>query len=99
MLGHAEEWLYNGLGGINPRSERPGFQEILHSPAAPDRPRLGRCRVPFHPRVDREHWQQSGTGFTLTVAVPVNATATITIPTSNPAAVTESGAPAATARA
>jgi len=37
----------------------------------------------------REQLQQSGTGLTLSVTVPVNATATVTIPTSHPAAVTE----------
>ena len=39
-------------------------------------------------------WQRGADGLTLSVTVPVNTMATVTIPTSNPAAVTEGGAPA-----
>jgi len=99
MLGHVEEWLYNGLGGINPDPGWPRFQEILHSPAASERAHLGRRRVPFRPRADRPATgSRAAPVLTLSVTIPVNTTATITIPTSNPAAVTESGIPAATAR-
>jgi hypothetical protein len=97
MLGHAEEWLYNGLGGINPDPSGPGFKKFFIHP----QPQTGLTSVDAEYHSIRgpivSNWQQSGTGLTLTVAVPVNTTATITIPTSNPAAVTESGAPAATA--
>jgi hypothetical protein len=97
MLGHAEEWLYNGLGGINPDPSGPGWRKFFIHP----QPQTGLTSVDAEYHSIRgpivSNWQQSGTGLTLTVVVPVNATATITIPTSNPAAVTESGAPAATA--
>jgi hypothetical protein len=97
MLGHAEEWLYNGLGGINPDPSGPGWRKLFIHP----QPQTGLTSVDAEYHSIRglivSNWQQSGTGLTLTVTVPVNATATITIPTSNPAAVTESGAPAATA--
>jgi len=97
MLGPAEEWLYNGLGGINPDPSGPGWEKFFIHP----QPQTGLASVDAEYHSIRglivSNWQQSGTGITLTVAVPVNATATITIPTSNPAAVTESGAPAATA--
>jgi hypothetical protein len=97
MLGHAEEWLYNGLGGINPDPSGPGWKKFFIHP----QPQTGLTSVDAEYHSIRglivSNWQQSGTGLTLSVTVPVNATATITVPTSNPTAVTESGAPAATA--
>lgn len=42
-------------------------------------------------------WSRSEAGVTLRVSVPVNAVATIQVPTDNPAEVTESDVPAATA--
>jgi alpha-L-rhamnosidase len=32
MLGHAEEWLYRGLGGINPDPAGPGFKKFIINP-------------------------------------------------------------------
>ena len=97
MLGHAEEWLYNGLGGINPDPTGPGFKKFFIRP----QPQTGLASVDAEYHSIRglivSNWQQGATGLTLSVTVPVNTTATITIPTKNPAAVTESGAPAATA--
>jgi alpha-L-rhamnosidase len=97
MLGHAEEWLYNGLGGINPDPTGPGFKKFFIHP----QPQAGLASVDAEYHSIRglivSNWQQGATGLTLSVTVPVNTTATITIPTKNPAAVTESGAPAATA--
>jgi hypothetical protein len=97
MLGHAEEWLYNGLGGINPDPTGPGFKKFFIRP----QPQTGLVSVDAEYHSIRglivSNWQQGATGLTLSVTVPVNTTATITIPTKNPAAVTESGAPAATA--
>jgi Tfp pilus assembly major pilin PilA len=97
MLGHAEEWLYRGLGGINPDPAGPGFKKFIVKP----QPQTGLTSVDTQYHSIRgliaSGWQQSAAGFTMTVAVPVNTTATVTVPTSNPAAVTESGGPAATA--
>jgi hypothetical protein len=97
MLGHAEEWLYNGLGGINPDPTGPGFKKFFIRP----QPQTGLASVDAEYHSIRglivSNWQQGATGLTLSVTVPVNTTATITIPTKSPASVTESGAPAATA--
>jgi hypothetical protein len=97
MLGHADEWLYNGLGGINPDPTGPGFKKFFIHP----QPQTGLASVDAEYHSIRgqivSNWQQGATGLTLSVTVPVNTTATITIPTKTPAAVTESSAPAATA--
>jgi hypothetical protein len=97
MLGHADEWLYNGLGGINPDPAGPGFKKFFVRP----QPQTGLASVDAEYHSIRgqivSSWQQGATGLTLSVTVPVNTTATITIPTKTPTAVTESGTPAATA--
>jgi hypothetical protein len=97
MLGHADEWFYNGLGGINPDPSGPGWKKFFVHP----QPQTGLTSVAVEYHSIRglvvSNWQRSGTGLTLSVTVPVNTTATITIPSSNPAGVTEGGAPAATA--
>jgi len=98
MLGHAEEWLYRGLAGINPDAAGPGFKRFRVSP----QPQAGLTSVDaqYHSThgLIGSSWQQGPSGLTMTVTVPVNTAATIQVPTSNPPAVTEAGAPAATAR-
>jgi alpha-L-rhamnosidase len=97
MLGHAEEWLYEGLGGIKPDPSGPGFKKFFVAP----QPQMGLASVNVQYHSIRgpiaSSWQQSGAGLSLSVTVPVNTTATITIPTTAPTAVTEGGAAATTA--
>jgi hypothetical protein len=97
MLGHAEEWLYDGLGGINPDASGPGFKKFFVRP----QPQTGLSSVTVQYHSIRgpiaSSWQQGASGLTLAVTVPVNTTATVTIPASTPSAVTESGMAATTA--
>ncbi|MES1171844.1 MAG: family 78 glycoside hydrolase catalytic domain [Bacteroidota bacterium] len=97
MLGHAEEWLYRGLGGLNPDPAGPGWKKSIIKP----QPQTGLASVEasYHSvrGVVASSWQRTATGLTLTVSVPVNTTATVYVPTANPAAVTEGGGPAMTA--
>lgn len=91
MLGHAEEWLYNGLAGINPDASGSGFKKFFVRPTTP----AGVASVDVEYQSMRglvvSKWARNGAGLTLTVSVPPNTTATIVVPTSMPSAVTESG--------
>jgi hypothetical protein len=97
MLGHVEEWLYEGLGGINPDPAGPGFKKFIVSP----QPQAGLASVSAQYHSIRglivSNWQRGAGGLTFAITVPVNTTATVIIPTANPSMVTESGSPAATA--
>ena len=97
MLGHAEEWLYRGLAGINPDPAGPGFKKFIVKP----QPQTGLTSVDvqYHSirGVIASSWQRGATGLTMNVAVPVNTTATIYVPTANAAGVTEGGLPVASA--
>ncbi|MEP6654071.1 MAG: family 78 glycoside hydrolase catalytic domain [Myxococcales bacterium] len=95
MLGDIEEWFYTGLGGISPAS--PGWKQITIRPQIPAG--LDSVNVQYHSvrGIVASNWQRGAGGLTLSVTIPVNTTATVTIPTANPAAVTEGGAPAQSA--
>ena len=97
MLGHIEEWFYSGLGGINPDPAGPGFSKIIIRPQAP--PGLASASVQYHSArgIVGSSWQRGASGLALSVTIPVNTTATVTIPTATPGSVTEDGAPAAKA--
>jgi len=102
MLGHAEEWLYRGLGGLNPDPSGPGFKKFIVKPQP--QPGLASVDVQYHSirgPIAVSWQQQAATGptrLTLSVTVPVNTTATVYVPTTStdPAAVTEGGRPVAT---
>ncbi|MES1209506.1 MAG: family 78 glycoside hydrolase catalytic domain [Pseudomonadota bacterium] len=98
MLGHADEWLYRGLAGINGDPTGPGFKKFAVTPQP--QPGLTSVEAQYHSvrGIIRSNWRRTGTtGLTLDVTVPVNTTATITIPSTNPAGVTEGGVPATSA--
>src|SRR5437016_11669042 len=49
------------------------------------------CALPISFGKIATDWQRNGANFTLQVSIPVNTTAVVYIPTSDPASVTESG--------
>jgi alpha-L-rhamnosidase len=97
MLGAAEEFLYSGLGGINPDVTGPGFRKVFIHPQPQAGVNSVNCQYNSTAGMIVSNWQRNGAGLIYSITVPPNTNATITLPTSNPAAVTESGSPAATA--
>ena len=92
MLGHAEEWFYRGLAGI--RQESPGFRRFSIRPALVGDLKWVKAHYDCpYGRIESE-WKRENGRFTLKIAVPVGATATIYIPAPSPNSVTESGTPA-----
>ena len=93
MLGHAEEWFYRGLAGIqfdfdNPNSEQIRIRPVpvgqIESAAASYQSVFGEIR---------SSWTHRAGGFTLHVTVPTGSMATVEIPATNPASVLESSRP------
>ncbi len=99
MLGHVEEWLYRGLGGIRLDPAHPAFRHFV---LRPDVPRELEWVKAMH---DSAHgpiiseWRQTrrndGTGFDWTVVIPHNTSATVYVPARDAGAVRESGRQAA----
>jgi alpha-L-rhamnosidase len=97
MFGHMERWFWEGLAGLNTDESAPGFQRFVVQPQMPTG--IDSVTATHHAMegVISTSWVRKGTGVELTVSVPVNTAATIYVPTQDPATVTESGVPVASA--
>ena len=93
MLGTVDEWFYSDVAGISPDPSGPGYERFVV------RPRPGgvdESKAKFESvrgEIETE-WELADDTFRLEVTVPVNATATVHVPTSDPGSVTEGGLPA-----
>ena len=93
MLGHAEEWFYNGLAGIGTDADKPGFKRVIVKPAF----------VPALDYVQAHHdspfgrievfWKRQGREIVLQVTVPANCEARVFLPARSMTAIKESGQP------
>ncbi|MHB8900163.1 MAG: family 78 glycoside hydrolase catalytic domain, partial [Thermoguttaceae bacterium] len=91
MLGHIEEWLYSGLLGI--RAGSPGFRHIVIRPQMPGD--LAWAEGHYDSMYGRiaSRWRREVNRVTMEVTLPANTTATIHVPATDPARVTEGGKP------
>lgn len=96
MLGDISAWFFKVLAGIDTDPEGPGFKRIII------RPRLAGDLTWVRAHHDSLHgrivcnWQREGSTLTMEVTIPLNTTATVHVPASDPAAIRESGNPVAT---
>lgn len=95
MLGHIEEWLYRGLGGIR---LDPAHSAFRHFVLRPDVPReldwVKATHDSPHGPITSEWRQTRGsdvTGFDWTIVIPHNTSATVYVPARDAGAVRESG--------
>ncbi len=91
-LGSCGEWLYDTVLGI--KSEEPGFKQIVIRPLPGGK--LTKANGSYHSirGLIRSAWEITPGGFDLAVEIPANTTATVCVPATGPAKVTESGKPA-----
>lgn len=91
MLGHIQQWFFEGLGGIAP--DYPGFGAVKIQPEMiPD---LDECSCDYqsvHGMI-RSHWRRSGEGVHAMITVPVNTTATVYFPQEYRGGILEGGSP------
>jgi len=92
-FGAVGQYLYGAVGGINPAT--PGYKTIWIQPV----PGVGLTWANTSYNSTRgmisTAWTNTGSTFNLAVAVPPNTTAQVCVPTTNSAAITEGGVPAA----
>jgi len=87
-------WFVNSLGGIQPDDNQPGFKHFFIKPALVGNLNWAHASYnSIHGKIV-SHWNLANDRFTLNIQVPTNTTATVYVPTSSPAAVTESSLPA-----
>jgi alpha-L-rhamnosidase len=90
-FGSVGEWVWRELVGINPDDQQPGYKHFLIHPRpcgdlAWAKARYDGIRGPIV-----SEWRIAGGQILLHVEVPANTTATVIVPTSSPAAVSEGG--------
>ena len=93
LAGDLVIWLYENLAGIKSDPERPGFKHILMRPTPVGNIQFVKAthQSPFG--LIESGWKIAGQGFDWEVTVPVNTTATISIPASGIDTITENGKP------
>ncbi|MEN6536719.1 MAG: family 78 glycoside hydrolase catalytic domain [Bryobacteraceae bacterium] len=94
MLGHAEEWFYRFLAGLDLDFSRPRDEQIRIRPSLAGKISEARARHDSVFGGISSRWTLRDGFIQLEVAVPPNRTATVYVPASGPDSVTESGGPA-----
>ena len=87
-------WFTEGLAGIQPDEETPGFKHFFIRPSVVGNLTWARARYDSIHGTILSHWRIEGDRFQLQVQIPVNTTATIQLPARERTAVLESGQPA-----
>jgi alpha-L-rhamnosidase len=95
MFGSVSQWFYNWLGGIEPAPDAVGFDRILLHPRFVDGLEWVSCRINTIRGPVVCNWKRIGKRVALTIEVPVNATAELSLAVASPNALTENGHPAA----
>jgi hypothetical protein len=97
MLGQIMEWFYHDLAGIRPDENGPGFKKIiLHPSPAGDITWVKASHRTARGIISVE-WHRENGMFSYAVTIPPNTTATVFVPASDAASVSESDRPAARA--
>ncbi len=93
---HIGAWFIEGLGGIRPDPEAPGYKRFAIAPWIPEGKALewveASLESPYGPI--RSSWRASGDRIALEVSVPPNTGAKLLVPARDLEAVRESGKPA-----
>jgi alpha-L-rhamnosidase len=91
VVGTPGAWFYEGLAGIRPDPEQPGFKHFVIRPGIVDAVDWVKCRhrSPYGDIVS--NWKRTGGKLELEVSVPPNTTATVAVPITGAGTVTESG--------
>jgi alpha-L-rhamnosidase len=83
------EWFVQGLAGIRPDPERPGYEHVLVRPAPVGALSSARARFESVRGPIEVAWERDGERFTLRVSVPPGSSATVFVPSDDGGAVLE----------
>jgi alpha-L-rhamnosidase len=93
-FGDISAWFYQYLAGINLDPEQPAFKHIIIRPLPLGDLKWVKATHESIFGLIAVSWKRNEHTFTLDLTVPVNASATVYIPTSDSASITEGGKPA-----
>lgn len=91
MLGHLQEWFFNGLGGIKPAENTHAFKEFIIKPEIVGD--VTEANVGFDAMYGKikSHWKKTPENVVMNIEIPVNTSAWIYLPTTDLHKVTEKG--------
>jgi len=89
--GGYDSWFFDGIAGISPDPDNPGFKNIIFRPQPIGNLTFARARYQSIHGTIESHWQIKSDNFHWSVSIPCNTTATVYIPTEDLQSVTESG--------
>jgi alpha-L-rhamnosidase len=95
-LGSGGDWMFQGIGGLVPDAASPGFKHFIIRPIPGGTLKNAEMKYRSPHGQITSRWTLKDAHFNLEVEVPVNATATIVLPTTDTASITESGHPVET---
>lgn len=93
MLGHLMEWFYTGLGGIKQQENSVAFKDLIIRPEIVGDLTESKTSYQSPYGTIKSEWKREGKNLLLHVEVPFNTSATVYLPTTDRAAVTESNKP------
>jgi alpha-L-rhamnosidase len=93
-MGAVGEWMWRVIVGINPDDDHPGYKHFTIRPCPGGGLAWAKGQYNSIRGKIVSDWELAGGKFTLHVVIPANATATVCVPATDAARVTESGKPA-----
>ncbi len=93
LVGDSIIWLYESVAGIKADSNQPGFKRIIMNPEPVDGLTFARANHRSLYGEIRSDWKRDGEKFKWRITIPPNTTASIGIPCSDRASLTEAGMP------
>jgi alpha-L-rhamnosidase len=92
-LGSCGQWLYDTVAGIGLDPQAPGYAHVIIHPQPGGGMTWAKGSMQTVHGLVTTSWTVDGQNFTLDCTVPMNATATVILPTGNPQAATENSIP------
>jgi alpha-L-rhamnosidase len=94
LAGDLAIWMHGYLAGIRPDPAAPGYKKIIIRPTPVGDLTWARARYESVHGTIRSGWKRAADGMlSLDVTIPANTTATVYVPASTAASVTEGGVP------
>lgn len=88
MFGSVCQWFYQALAGINPDPEHPGFKHIILRPEPVGSLKYVKATHASAYGDIESIWEWEGNDLVVKLAIPVNSTATVILPATEPDGVT-----------
>jgi alpha-L-rhamnosidase len=92
-FGAVGEWIWRHVAGLNPDEQRPGWKHFFVAPKPGGGVTWAKGEFDSIYGEIESSWRLDGNRFVLSLVIPVNTTATVVIPATKAAGITENGRP------